>query len=586
MKGITIWLMKKVYGIDVDSLRKDKESLSEKLMRMEEENTGIQNKNQELDKQIVFLKSQIEEQRDKFKKVSLDYKSSISQLKGTLDEVQQDNEGLKTSLDEANKEIEYLKEREKHSDSTSEGNSYNDEALDEIENLKRQYANLQELYEKAQNDNQKQNARIKNQESTIENLEKTNNDQIKQIDSQSKEIAGLKMQLQSVGKEDVSSKSNEKSIVEESSPTMLTDNSTIVIVDPVKDNDTPPKLDSTKRTIDTVIDIENDEVINAEKFFSQPESVVFKMRTELEKAIYLHRPKYVCKYCGQMVKISGRKTERGLARFFSHLRDSDDCDYKTTTGRTRREINREKYARCNEGERHKFLKAEIAKYLEMTNGVTDVRTENTVKGNHPILRWRRPDVIANYRDQEVVFELQLSTTFVSVIAERDLFYRLNKKHIIWISNFDDQEEHVDLTNMMIKDIYYNNRMNLFIFDLDAQRKSEELGELILKCNWLTSDGNWQYPNGNTYDQLGGKFVKLSDLIFDNTFKPYYIDAEQTYYAAHPEFKIKVANIEEENKEILAELDRLWEEERSLIYTEQQKTEENIQDLIEENEIDG
>ena len=146
MKGITIWLMKKVYGIDVDSLRKDKESLSEKLMRMEEENTGIQNKNQELDKQIVFLKSQIEEQRDKFKKVSLDYKSSISQLKGTLDEVQQDNEGLKTSLDEANKEIEYLKEREKHSDSTSEGNSYNDEALDEIENLKLQYANLKELY--------------------------------------------------------------------------------------------------------------------------------------------------------------------------------------------------------------------------------------------------------------------------------------------------------------------------------------------------------------------------------------------------------------------------------------------------------
>ena len=585
MKGITIWLMKKVYGIDVDSLRKDKESLSEKLMRMEEENTGFQNKNQELDKQIVFLKSQIEEQRDKFKKVSQDYKSSISQLKGTLDEVQQDNEGLKTSLDEANKEIEYLKEREKHSDSTSEGNSYNDEALDEIENLKRQYANLQELYEKAQNDNQKQNARIKNQESTIENLEKTNNDQIKQIDSQSKEIAGLKMQLQSVGKEDVSSKSNEKSIVEESSPTMLTDNSTIVIVDPVKDNDTPPKLDSTKRTIDTVIDIENDEVINAEKFFSQPESVVFKMRTELEKAIYLHRPKYVCKYCGQMVKISGRKTERGLARFFSHLRDSDDCDYKTTTGRTRREINREKYARCNEGERHKFLKAEIAKYLEMTNGVTDVRTENTVKGNHQILRWRRPDVIANYRGQEVVFELQLSTTFVSVIAERDLFYRLNKKHIIWVSNFDEQGEYVDLTNMMIKDIYYNNRMNIFIFDLDAQKKSEELGELILKCNWLMPDGTWQYTNENTSDKLGGKYIRLSDLTFDNTYKPYYVNAEQAYYAAHPQFKIKVASIEEENKEIIAELDRQWEEEIRREETEQQKTEEKIQEIIEDYEID-
>ena len=186
------------------------------------------------------------------------------------------------------------------------------------------------------------------------------------------------------------------------------DGSVITPEPPVGPEPPEPPVDETKRTIDTVIDIETDKEINAKSFFAQPEGVIFKMRTELEKAIYLHRPKYVCKYCGQMVKISGRKPERGMARFFSHLRDSDDCDYKTTTGRTRREINREKFARCNEGERHKFLKAEIAKYLEKTEGVTDVRTENTVKGNHPILRWRRPDVIANYRGQEVVFELQLS----------------------------------------------------------------------------------------------------------------------------------------------------------------------------------
>ena len=58
MKGIAIWFLKKVYGIDVDSLRsnnkslreengrhvsrnnslkKDKESLSEKVMRMEDD---------------------------------------------------------------------------------------------------------------------------------------------------------------------------------------------------------------------------------------------------------------------------------------------------------------------------------------------------------------------------------------------------------------------------------------------------------------------------------------------------------------------------------------------------------------------
>lgn len=607
MKRIAIWLLKKVYDIDVDSLRsenkslreengrhvsrnnslkKDKESLSEKVMRMEEDNTAIQDKNQELNNQIVLLKSQIKEQKDKFKKVEEDYKNSISQLKGTLDEAQQDNEGLKTTLDEAKNEIVSLKEQVETS-STQVNSGDSDEALDEIENLKRQYSSLQELYEQANRENRELKAKISNQDSTIDNLKKVNREQEDTIESQSKEIAKIKKEQQSLGTDIIPNEPVENDNVDELPPISVTTDSTITIENHITSNDSEPSKDSTKRTIDTIIDLENDDKeISAKQFFSQPEGIIFKKRTELEKAIYLQRPMYVCKYCGQMVKISGKKTERGLARFFSHLRDSDDCDYKTTTGRTRREINREKFARCNEGERHKFLKAEIAKYLEMTNGVTNVRTENTIKGNHPILKWRRPDIIADYRGQEVVFELQLSTTFVSVIAERDLFYRLNQKHIVWVSNFDEQGEHVDLTNMMVKDIYYNNRMNLFIFDLDAQRKSEESGELVLKCNWITPDGSWQYPNGNTSDKLGGKYIRISDLKFDNTYKPYYEDAEQAYYAAHPEYKIKVVSIEAENKEILAELDRQWEEELSREETEQQKTEEKIQEIIEENEIDG
>ena len=605
MKGLAIWLLKKFHGIDIDSLRrdnkrlneengrlasrtnflkKDKESLSEKVMRMEEDNTDLQKENQDLKNHIDKLQDLIQQQKDELKKTE-DNKSTISQLNETLDKTQKENADLKTSIDKAKKEIESLKEQIQTSYTPVENDS-DDEALDEIENLKRQYSNLQELYEQVNKENRELKAKTSNQDSTIDNLKKANREQEDTIESQSKEIAKIQKELQSLGTDIIPNESEEIDLVDELPPISVTTDSTIIIENLITSKDSVQSKDPTKRTIDTVIDLESDKEIKAEQFFSLPESIIFKKRMELEKAIYLRRPMYVCKYCGQMVKISGRKTERGKARFFSHLRDSDDCDYKTTTGRTRREINREKYARCNEGERHKFLKAEIAKYLEMTNGVTDVRTENTVKGNHPILRWRRPDIIASYRGQEVVFELQLSTTFVSVIAERDLFYRLNQKHIIWVFNFDEQGEHVDLTNMMVEDIYYNNRLNLFIFDLDAQRKSEEFGELVLKCNWLTSDGNWQYPNGNTSDKLGGKFVKLSDLTFNNTYKPYYVDAEQAYYADHPEFKINVTSIEEENKEIIAELDRQWEEELRREEAEQQKSEEKIQEIIEENEIDG
>lgn len=590
MKGLVIWFLKKIYGIDVDNLReynkrlkeengrqvsrnnslkKDKESLSEKTMRLEKEKSEIENTNRRL-----------KSNNDKTNKEN-------SGLRTSLDDANREINRLKSSLDEANKKIKSLEEKGSIEPIPEVPNG-DDENQDEIENLKRQFDNLQKQLEQTNEENQNLRAKTSNRDSTIDILKKEIKDQKETVDSQKQTIKTLQDDKRKLEEENRDLEEELRKLKGDTLPPINVsgDGSVITPEPPVGPEPPEPPVDETKRTIDTVIDIETDKEIYANSFFAQPEGVIFKMRTELEKAICLHRPKYVCKYCGQMVKISGRKTERGMARFFSHLRDSDDCDYKTTTGRTRREINREKFARCNEGERHKFLKAEIAKYLEKTEGVTDVRTENTVKGNHPILRWRRPDVIANYRGQVIVFELQLSTTFVSVIAERDLFYRLNKKHIIWVSNFDEQGEHVDLTNMMVKDIYYNNRMNLFIFDLDAQRESEKNGELMLKCNWLKPDGDWEYPNGNTSDKLGGKFVRLSELTFDNTYKPYYVDEERAYYAAHPEFKLKVADIEEENKEILAELDRQWEEETKRGEAEQQKTEERIQEIIEDNEIDG
>lgn len=516
MKGLAIWFLKKFYGIDVDNLRNDNKRLKEENGRYVSRYNSQQKNKDSLSDRVAHLekeKGELEETNHKLLNNNDETTKENVGLKASLDEVNKETVKLKTSLDEANKKIKSLEDR-LSVEPIPEMPDSDDENQDEIENLKLQFANLQKQLDQANEENRKLRAKTSNQDSTIDNLKKEVKDQKVTIESQSKEIAELKNTQKEIAPSVIG---DEKNLDNGLPPiTISGDYSTSIISEGSKSSPDP-----TKRTIDTVIDIETDKEIYAKIFFAQPEGVIFKMRTELEKAIYLHRPKYVCKYCGQMVKISGRKTERGMARFFSHLRDSYDCDYKTTTGRTRREINREKFARCNEGERHKFLKAEIAKYLEKTEGVTDVRTENTVKGNHPILRWRRPDVIANYRGQEVVFELQLSTTFVSVIAERDIFYRLNKKHIIWVSNFDEQGERVNLTNMMVKDIYYNNRLNIFIFDSDAQRESEKNGELTLKCNWLKPDGDWKYPNGNTSDNLGGKFIRLSELTFDSTYKPYH-----------------------------------------------------------------
>ncbi|MBR2369332.1 MAG: hypothetical protein IKA83_04160 [Paludibacteraceae bacterium] len=179
-------------------------------------------------------------------------------------------------------------------------------------------------------------------------------------------------------------------------------------------------------SITKVWDVRNKKEIDAKQFFSLSEGEIMSMRRELQLAITTDTPYWVCPVCGQMVKISGKRTARGKALFFSHLHDSEDCPIKTNTGLTKRMIEARKYALVQESERHHRLKTSIANFLEETNsknkGVSDVQIEKRVTTDLPFMNWRCPDVQAMYNGMHLVFELQLSTTFISTIVERDLFY--------------------------------------------------------------------------------------------------------------------------------------------------------------------
>lgn len=554
--SILTWLIRKKYNVDIDSLVSENKSLQEEngkslsrvrslqndkeqlnltidektsqLKKVELELTNERTNSTKLTDSIGKLSKELQSLRDmntKNEKEIVTLKADVSRLKGDIKKKDTLIEDYKRRISEQGESGE---DQPKDIDGTNPNPTIDvetNEIQDQIDLLKRRNEKLELDYAQSKKEIDDLRGKIANKENTIHILES----RIKELEAQN----GV------------------PPIIIEGTPQPPT-------------SPTPPEgkpiIDTTKRTIDTVVDVETGKEIYANEFFKLPEKEIFRMRTELQKAIYLRHPKYICKYCGQMVKISGRKKERGAAIFFSHLRDSDDCDYKTTTGKTKREIEREKYSKCNEGERHKKIKALLATCLLRTSGVTNVRTEETMPGNHPILNWRRPDVAVSYRGQEIVFELQLSSTFVSVITERDLFYRLNKKFIIWVFNFDDQTEHVNLTNMVVKDVYYNHKLNIFIFDKAAYEESLKRGELILKCNWIKPDGSWQYLNVDNSNELGGKFVSLSDLTYSDDYKPFYIDAEKDYFAQNPVFVQRTISIEEENKKILEDLDRRLQEE--------------------------
>ena len=304
-------------------------------------------------------------------------------------------------------------------------------------------------------------------------------------------------------------------------------------------------LEESNRTIDEVYDCENGQLITAYEFFKKPEHEIIHWRRALEESVLTGRARLICPYCKQMLKLCGKKSARGKVSYFSHLYDSDDCEIKTTTMQSREIIEARKYGMAGESERHNKLKHLIADALSTDRsramGISNVAVEQRINSHIPYMRWRRPDVQARYKEMNLVFELQLSTTFLSVVVDRDIFYRLNGWYIIWVFNFDDNKEYVNLHNLMCKDIYYANKRNIFIYDEKARDLSEKEGTLILRCQWLDADGRF----------TNGEYIKIDQLQYDtDERKPYFIDADEIYYKSHPDVKERLLLLENSRTTIL------------------------------------
>lgn len=311
------------------------------------------------------------------------------------------------------------------------------------------------------------------------------------------------------------------------------------------------------RRIEKIFDTETETEIDAEEFFARPESELIKWREEFNRCIKFGEKRFLCPFCRQQIKIAGRKFDRGHVSFFAHLHDSADCPIKTSVNMSKEEIEARQYGLCQESKRHKELKQRIYDGLNgeqsRQQGVENVQIEKRINANIPYLNWRRPDVCATFKELNVVFELQLSTTFLSTIVDRDIFYRLHHYFIIWVFNFEENVKSVDLSNLMMKDIYYTNKRNIFVFDREAREESEKRNELVLKCNWLTPENQWKYPVIDIGKGLNvsGKLITLSDLTFDEmSGKVYYVDAEEDYYSVHPDAREIEKRIENDRKQLL------------------------------------
>lgn len=313
----------------------------------------------------------------------------------------------------------------------------------------------------------------------------------------------------------------------------------VVTVDfPIIENDNV--YSQTARLIDKVFNHRSNTFITANDIFLRKSvEEISRMRVELEEAARTGVPYLTCPCCGNMVKISSRRIGFGQkskeVQYFTHAVKNIPCDLKRDNSYSltidEGESGENDFSYLNE--LRNLLANSLRTEFSHNKGITEVKESVYISSEElPIMKRRLADVTAHYKDTDIVFELVTPNTNIARVHDRDIFYLINRKQVFWIFGLESIVDYNELSRSVSKDIFFTNKRNVFVFDLDAQEESKRRGELMLKCNWLDQDGAWYYQiekNGKN-----GILISLDQINFEqDSCRPYFFDADEAFYLKHP-----------------------------------------------------
>lgn len=264
-----------------------------------------------------------------------------------------------------------------------------------------------------------------------------------------------------------------------------------------------------KRSHDHVWDRVSGETLTLEDFMEGRDygEVVRDGRLAAELELLDGTPRYVCPHCndamGVRSKAIRKRTE--IRFYFDHLtaRLRESCTGRK--GHSPAAILARKFGLHKEGALHKAFKQWVRDSLDADPTFTGTKDEERwwdMEHN----KWRQPDIQTQRDGQRWAIEIQLSTTFVHVIAERMKFYRENTGHMLWL--FKD----LDLSKFRLAedDLFFSNNRNAFRVTPQTVARSQREGRFYLEGAWLEP----RLANGVVEDVEVRREVAFDDLIFD------------------------------------------------------------------------
>lgn len=283
-------------------------------------------------------------------------------------------------------------------------------------------------------------------------------------------------------------------------------------------------------TCPEVLDVTSDSIVSAQDVLRALDSVEqHRLRLEAEEVKIAGRPRFRCPLCYRPLGLRGGgwsnlddDGQRHVGLHFAHPREPEHhCAYKTGGDFTPDQYAAMKYNGLKETRAHRLVKARLWSGLrrDPSTDPSSLRVERRFKAKLPDTNWRQPDVQVLWRGTSLVFEAQLATTFVTVIAQRRNFYRKNGAQLVWVFASPPTDE----LRFTTKDVVFNNNCNLFVVSEVTARLSAERKQLVLQAWWPNAEDRLE--EGRPY-RWENEMVTLDQLTFDESqCTVYFVDHE-------------------------------------------------------------
>lgn len=243
-----------------------------------------------------------------------------------------------------------------------------------------------------------------------------------------------------------------------------------------------------KRTLKRAIDLETMLTISSDALLGMPKDDYQVVRRLATRARLDRRPRYVCGWCGHAV-YAPREGRTGQPYWKHHPGGPEDCLWWTGTPSGVDVVSARQFDGAQESPLHAKIKNIVAELLS-----EDRRTkpESVVVDAYLITEGgrRRPDVRAVYDEAPIVVEVQLATTQIPIIIQREDFYDSEAYRLLWLTwKFEPPATNGRLLSSF-EDIFYSHNKNLFSMDNETVQLSRQRNEVILRAFWVR-ENLWQ-----------------------------------------------------------------------------------------------